>query len=92
VEGRAAVTPTAADVQAWLVARVAELTGTPPADLDPAEPVTRYGLDSVAAITLAAELEGRFGFRFRENPFDEHPTLAGIAHFVAEQAARCPPQ
>ena len=71
-----------------MVARVAELTGLPADEVDPAAPLARHGLDSVALITLTAELEERFGYRFRENPLDAHPTIDALARFVAEKVRR----
>jgi myxalamid-type polyketide synthase MxaE and MxaD len=81
------VTHSAADIEAWIVNRVAGLTGVPPQDIDVHEPFLRYGLDSVAVVTLAADLETWLGYRFRSNPLDEHPTIAALARFLAEQTA-----
>lgn len=82
------MTPSAQEIQDWIVARVSALTGLPPGELDPREPVARLGLDSVVAITLAGELEGWLGYRFRESPFDEYPTIEQLARHLAEQVAR----
>ncbi len=81
------MTPSAADIEAWLVARVSGLTGVPAADIDTREPLTRYGLDSVSLIALAAEMEKRTGYRFRENPLDAHSTIESLARFVAGRVA-----
>jgi acyl carrier protein len=83
------MTPTAAEVQEWLVRRVGDLTGVPPAEIDVREPVTRYGLDSAAMIQLLFQLEGWLGCRFRENPFAERPSIEALARHFAEQAAKC---
>ena len=55
--------------------------------MDPAAPLARHGLDSVALITLAADLEKWLGYRFRENPLDGYPTIAALARFLAEETA-----
>jgi acyl carrier protein len=77
--------PSADDIRDWIVARVASLTGLPADEVDPAAPLTRHGLDSVAAITLASDLEAWLGYRFRENPLDAHPTIDALARFLAEK-------
>lgn len=82
------MTPTADEIQDWLVARVAALTGVPPGDVDPAAPFARHGLDSVAVIALVADLEKWLGYRLRENPLDEHPTIESLARYLAERVAR----
>jgi acyl carrier protein len=78
----------AADIRDWLVRRVSELTGVDPAEIDAGRPILRYGLDSVALVRLAADLEEWLGYRFRENPLDRHPTIEALAQFLAEQTAK----
>ena len=77
---------TAESIQAWIVARVAHLTGVPPAEIDVAAPLTRHGLDSVALIALASDLEKWLGYRFRENPVDAATTIGSLSVFLAERA------
>jgi len=81
------VTPSPQDIQAWLVAQVSALTGIPPESLDPREPVSHSGLDSVTLVTLSADLENWLGYRFQDNPFEDHPTIEGLSRFLAEQIA-----
>ena len=75
----------AAEIRAWLVQRISQLTDLDPAELDVHEPVLRYGLDSVQLVVLAADLEAWLGIRLRENPLDDHPTIEALAQFLAEQ-------
>jgi myxalamid-type polyketide synthase MxaE and MxaD len=81
------VTHSAAEIQDWIVTRVSSVTGIAPADIDAEAPFRRYGLDSVAVVTLAADLETWLGYRFRSNPLDEHPTIAALARFLADELA-----
>jgi acyl carrier protein len=82
------VSRTADEIRDWLVGRVSALTGVPLAEVDPAAPLTRHGLDSVAVIALAADLEAWLGYRFRENPLERHPTIEALAQFLADETAR----
>jgi acyl carrier protein len=81
------MTASAQEIQDWLVARISTLTGVAPADVDVRAPLTRHGLDSVALVALAADLEKWLGHRFRENPLDAHPTIEALARFLADQVA-----
>jgi acyl carrier protein len=82
------MTPTAEEIQAWLVARVSHLTNVPAGEVDAAAPLTRHGLDSVALIALAADLEKWLGYRFRENPTVAHPTIEALARYLSEEVAK----
>jgi acyl carrier protein len=81
------VSPSAPEIQDWLVARVSALAEVPPDEVDVRAPLTRHGLDSVALVALAADLEKWLGYRFRENPLDAHPTIEALARFLAEEVA-----
>ncbi len=81
------MTPSAQEIQDWIVARVAALTGVPTEEVDPAAPLARHGLDSVAVITLASDLEQWLGYRFRENPLERCNSIEALARFTAEQVA-----
>jgi acyl carrier protein len=37
-------------------------------------------------VTVVADLETWLGYRFRENPLEDHPTIASLAEYLAEQA------
>lgn len=82
------MTPSADEIQTWLMERVSALTDVPPGDVDVRAPLARHGLDSVALLALAADLEKWLGYRFRENPLDAHPTIEALARFLAGELAR----
>jgi acyl carrier protein len=82
------MTPTAQEIQDWMVARVANLAGVAPEEIDVRAPLSRHGLDSVALVVLAADLEKWLGYRFRENPLESHPTIESLAQFLGGQVAR----
>jgi acyl carrier protein len=78
------MSPTSHEIEAWLIDRLGRLTGVPADQIDAREHFRRYGLDSVAIEGLVADLEAWLGHRFRENPLDEHPTIASMAQYLAE--------
>ena len=88
MEGSASMTPSAQDIEAWIVDRINFLTGVPAGEVDVNAPLTRHGIDSVALIALAADLEQWLGYRFRENPLSAHSTIASLASFLADEVSR----
>jgi acyl carrier protein len=82
------MTPSAEEIKDWLVLRVSELTAVKPEEVDVRARLTRLGLDSVAVVALAADLEKWLEYRFRENPLDEHPTIEALARFLAAECRR----
>jgi acyl carrier protein len=49
------------EIQAWLVSRLSEELGIGAAEIDRRAPFNQYGLDSVGAVSLVAELEDWLG-------------------------------
>lgn len=76
------MTRSAQEIQDWIVRRVSGLTGIAPDQIDVREPVLRYGLDSVALVSFAADLEDWLGVRLRENPLDKYPTIEALSRFL----------
>jgi len=71
-------------IQNWLVDRVSRRLGQLPETIDVQAPFEHFGLDSVMVVTLIADLETWMGWRFHENPLEDHPTLAALAQYLAE--------
>ncbi len=77
----------AEEIQTWLKDRVGELTGLAPGEIKEDEPLLRLGLDSVGVVTLASDLEKWTGYRFRENPLEQYPTIQALADYLAAEMA-----
>jgi acyl carrier protein len=82
------VSRSAREIQEWMTGRLSRLTGVAPQEMNPREPIRRYGLDSVALVAFATDLEEWLGYRFRGNPLDDHPTMEALAAFLAEETAK----
>jgi acyl carrier protein len=74
------------EIEEGIVERISRLTGVPPGEIDVREPILRYGLDSVAVVAFAADLQEWLGVRLRENPLNEETTIETLARFLAEHA------
>ncbi|WP_371635463.1 phosphopantetheine-binding protein [Streptomyces zaomyceticus] len=80
--------PTA--TRAWLAARVAEHLRMSPADLSPDTPLSEYGLDSVYALSVAADLEDRLGVTVDPTVLWDNPTLNALCTAVERPAPTAP--
>jgi acyl carrier protein len=76
------------EIRDWIIYRVSSLAGIEPREIDPREPILRYGLDSITLVVLITELEQWLGYKIRGNPLADHPTIDALAAFLAEEVAR----
>ena len=82
------MTPSAQEIEDWIAARVGALTGAAREEIDVRAPLTRHGLDSIAVVALASDLEKWLGYRFRANPLEDHPTIEALSRFLAQEVAK----
>jgi acyl carrier protein len=82
------VSRSAQQIQDWMTNRLCHLLGVTPQEIDPHEPIRRYGLDSVTLVAFIADLEEWLGYRFHSNPLTDDSTLETLAAFLAEQTAK----
>ncbi|WP_405620788.1 acyl carrier protein [Streptomyces sp. NBC_01511] len=75
------------ELQDWLCARLAEELRLPRGAVDPTEPMSAYGLDSIRAITLLTTIEDHVGFAIDPNALWEFPTVASLAESLVGQLA-----
>jgi acyl transferase domain-containing protein/acyl carrier protein len=69
-------------IEAWLVEQVAHHTGLDPQRIDIQQPLTEYGLDSIVAVELTADLEEWLGCSVPETLIWDNPTIRAIARAV----------
>lgn len=67
-----------AELQSWLCGFLAEELKLSRDAIDPGTPMTDYGLDSVAALSVLAEAEERVGFEIEPDALWEFPTVAAF--------------
>ncbi|RSN07074.1 polyketide synthase [Streptomyces sp. WAC 05977] len=68
-----------AEIRAWLVARVAEVTGSPADHVDPDRPLHESGLSSRESMELAAELGRYVGRPLPPTLVWQYPTITALA-------------
>ncbi len=72
-----------ATIGEWLTMRVAQLCGVAPEGIDVDEPFSRYGLCSLDAMRLGAELSQRCGRNLAPTVFWEHPNIAALCAWLS---------
>nr|QVV57684.1 beta-ketoacyl synthase [Myxococcales bacterium] len=79
--------PSFDSLQAWLVTHLADLRGLDPRAVDPRERFYRYGLDSVGATRLIADLSAHLGRSLPPTLVWEHPTLEDLARHLTSSTS-----
>jgi acyl carrier protein len=69
----------------WLCAYLADELRLPPGSIDPSEPMSAYGLDSVRAIMLLTDVEDHVGFEIDPNALWEFPTIKAFTELLVDQ-------
>jgi acyl carrier protein len=73
------------EIQQFLILELARRIEVDPELIDPAQPLERYGLDSLNALRLARELEDRIGCRLPTTVLWDYPTIDGLARYIADE-------
>lgn len=69
----------AAEIEGWLQSQIAVRVGMEAAQIDVSQPVTRYGLDSLAAVELVHEIENSLGVSLPLHTFLHETSVAEVA-------------
>lgn len=72
-------------IQAWLVNQLAEQLSLDAKTIEVSEPLTRYGLDSIDAVTMVGDLEDWLELELPSTLFWDYPTIEKSAQFLVEE-------
>jgi len=75
-------TRSVAEIEAWLLTHLRERLGPDAEDIDAHLPFSYYGLDSLDAIALAAELEEWLGVAVTPDVAWDYPTAHAVAAYL----------
>ncbi|MFB8105077.1 acyl carrier protein [Streptomyces sp. NPDC056007] len=75
-------------LQEWLTDRVAEYLPEVTEPVDPHRELGEYGLDSIAVVAFAADVEERLGTVVDPTAIWDYPTIAKLAGFLAAQQSQ----
>ncbi|PSF39046.1 phosphopantetheine-binding protein [Aphanothece hegewaldii CCALA 016] len=71
-------------IQSWLVQQLAQLLSLDTKTINVTEPLTRYGLDSIDAVTLVGDLEDWLDVELPSTLFWDHPTIEKSSQYITE--------
>lgn len=74
-----------AEIIEFLLDKISKQTRLARTEIDPHVPLASYGVDSVYAISLCADLEDWLGISVEPTIAWDYPTIDKIAGFLAEQ-------
>lgn len=72
------------DVHTWLTERVATYLRRSPQDIDTSVPLADYGLDSLTALAVTADIEDEFEVTVDDALTWDHPTIDALATALAD--------
>lgn len=78
----------AAEIERWLVERIASYAELSREEVDVRIPFERYGLDSRTAASLSGELEDWLGASIPATLLWDYPTIAEVSGYLAQASAR----
>lgn len=71
-------------IEKWLVNQLAEQLSLDINNVDISEPLTRYGLDSIDAVTMVGDLEDWLDLELPSTLFWDYPSIEKSAQYLAE--------
>jgi acyl carrier protein len=76
-----------AEIGSWLRERVAFYLDQPEETIDTDTPLTDYGMNSIYAASVLADVEDEFGVEFETIPAWSQPTIGQISQYLADMLA-----
>ena len=80
----------AADIERWLLERLQARLGEGAEEVDSHMPFSYYGLTSIDAVVLAAELQDWLGTPVSPTLTWEYPTVSAVSRYLADEPAVIP--
>ncbi|MDJ0634241.1 MAG: alpha/beta fold hydrolase [Xenococcaceae cyanobacterium MO_188.B29] len=79
------INPQKENIQNWLIANLAGRLGLSTEEININEPLANYGLDSLQAVRLSAELEDWLKIKLNPTLAYDYPTIASLATYLSGQ-------
>lgn len=72
-------------IQSWLVEQLADVLSIDAGTIDVAQPLTRYGLDSIDAVTLVGDLEDWLDVELPSTLLWDYPSIEKASAYMVEE-------
>jgi acyl carrier protein len=80
---RLEITPSAGEIESWLIATVAAYLERSPEEIDPRDSFESHGLDSVSAVALSGDLQTWLGRSMGPTVAWDYPSIRQLARHLA---------
>jgi len=77
--------PTAAEIQTYLIENIAEMLQIEPDELDVTIPFERYGRDSEDAVVLSGDLQEWLDFDLDPTILFDYPTIEALVGYLKQE-------
>ncbi|MEM9216874.1 MAG: amino acid adenylation domain-containing protein [Cyanobacteria bacterium P01_F01_bin.150] len=75
---------TVEEISAWLINKIAESLQLVPKEIDTRQPFAVYGINSLKAVSIAAELEEWLGMSIAPTIVYDYPTIQALANYLGQ--------
>ena len=72
-------------INAWLVEQLADVLSIEASTIDIKQPLTRYGLDSIDAVTLVGDLEDWLDLELPSTLLWDYPSIEKASSYLVEE-------
>ncbi|MEO0542099.1 MAG: acyl carrier protein [Cyanobacteria bacterium P01_A01_bin.105] len=72
-------------IQQWLVSQLADVLSIDPSTIEASQPLTRYGLDSIDAVTLVGDLEDWLDLELPSTLLWDYPTIEKASTYLVQE-------
>jgi len=72
-------------IQQWLISQLSDLLSVDVETIDAQQPLTRYGLDSIDAVTVVGDLEDWLDLELPSTLFWDYPTIEKAVNYLVKE-------
>ena len=74
----------AKSIESWLIAKISDWLVIDANEIDRTQPTTLYGMNSMAAMTMAGELEDWLNIELEATALFDHPSVDELTRYLVE--------
>lgn len=76
---------TSEDLSSWIVSKIAEITNLDENEINPNDPFTNFGIDSMHVITFVGDLEDWLDLKISATLLWDYPTINAVTEHLSHR-------